>query len=342
MKLNVFSSEPELSVMEDESRGVTMRTTQQQPFCSLLRTNLQNSSMTASTPTETGSISEDDSTVHSGHGGGWLGGITADFKTLASTLKETAGGVANFVQRSALAVASEIANLEAEEEMAHHQQQQRQHVYDENVVLHLPWEIQYSGANGGGGGGESMDDEIRYEEDEILKEKIQALSTKEDTFLRPYSAKDVSDEDDDHDQHHHHHDHNQNNVLARPPFVLDEPRIQLVRRILKLDEKLAAMHAKLSGRSDVKEAVFWQNYFFNCEMAREEYLVLLDPPITVARMESFATDDDDGEDEGDDNNDKNEPMVEEEGSFVHIPSPPVSQRSMGSLVVIHPEILEMP
>ena len=346
MKLNVSSS-PEL-VQEGASNNVTTRRTEDCSATSWKATtstaagDLQDSTSMTS-PTETGSISEDEGSL------GWLGGITADFKTLAFTLKETAGGVANFVQRSAMAVASEIAHLE-EEELVHRQQQERQQqqnseqcVYeDDNGTLRLPWEI------------ECGDD---YQEDEGLKDKIQGLSTKEDTFLRPYSTKDEILQDNDDDNY----DDDDNyevdmttrtttKTMRRPPFVLDEPRIELVRRLLTLDDKLAAMHARLSGRSDIKETIFWQNYFYNVEWTREEYFVLLPPPppsihtmgtttvttsvmARVAPMESFD-DDLDNDDNNVERSNSNDKEDEEDGSFVQIPSPPPSQLSVGSLVMI--------
>lgn len=234
--------------------------------------DFQESCMTG--PTDTGSISEDESL-------GWFGGIAADIKTLAGTLKETAGGVASFVQRSALAVASEIAHLE-EEEMAQHQA--ACHLDSLKDKTRLPWEIQCTNGS--------------FEEDENLKLKILALSTKEETFLRPYSSKDdssISGSD-------------------RPPFLLDGARIHLVRELLDMDDKLAAMHARLSGRSDVKETVFWQNYFHNCELTREEYFVF----NPLAEQADFADENED----------------DDEGSFIEVPTPPASQRSVGSIVII--------
>ncbi|KAL7579298.1 hypothetical protein ACA910_013977 [Epithemia clementina (nom. ined.)] len=244
MKWNVSSSEPELNVVEDESSrslraAVTAKAEPGDPLSSSVsassssyvrtHTDLQDSSMTS--PTDTGSISEDESL------GGWLGGITADFRTLAFTLKETAGGVANFVKSSAMAVASEIAHLEAEEELAHRQQQQQQqkqqqlerygHCYDDddehNETLHLPWEVPTC----------SDHDGDHYEEDEVLKKRIQALSTKEETFLRPFSAKDDGDDgasSSNNNNNHTSHISEEESAMVRPPFVLDEPRIQLFGR----------------------------------------------------------------------------------------------------------------
>mmetsp|Transcript_20740 Transcript_20740/g.26774 ORF Transcript_20740/g.26774 Transcript_20740/m.26774 type:complete len:277 (+) Transcript_20740:174-1004(+) len=245
--------------------------------------DLQDSCLTS--PTETGSISEDESL-------GWLGGITADIRTLAFNLKEKAGGVASFVKHSALAVASEIAHLE-EAEMANHG---NYHHYDIESDLRFPWEI--LNFNG------------QFVEDEDLKEKISALSTKEEAFLSPFSASDQS-------------------LSSRPDFLLDEPRIRLVRRILNMDEKLAATHARMSGRSDVKEAVFWKNYFHNCELAREEHFVLC--PVTF-----------EGQDSDDEVEDDEKTQAGEEGSFIEIPSPPVSQRSVDSFVDVNANDLDIP
>eukprot|EP00522_Entomoneis_paludosa_P018211 CAMPEP_0172448884 /NCGR_PEP_ID=MMETSP1065-20121228/7783_1 /TAXON_ID=265537 /ORGANISM="Amphiprora paludosa, Strain CCMP125" /LENGTH=287 /DNA_ID=CAMNT_0013200475 /DNA_START=300 /DNA_END=1163 /DNA_ORIENTATION=- len=259
--------------------------------------DLQDSCMTS--PTETGSISEDESL-------GWLGGITADIKTLAVTLKDTAGGVASFVQKSALAVASEIAHLE-EEELAHRMASTYDHCEDSSVMLHLPWEVQCT--NG------------QFEEDEVLKSKIRALARREDTFLQPYSVKDEMSMSASSTS-------SSYSASVRPPFLLDEPRIFLVRRILDLDEKLAAMHARLSGRSDVKEAVFWQNYFHNCELTREEHFVL----HPLAEQTDFVE-----EEEEDDRTDS-----DDDESYIEVPSPPASQRSLGSLVVISGADLDIP
>mmetsp|Transcript_20089 Transcript_20089/g.55486 ORF Transcript_20089/g.55486 Transcript_20089/m.55486 type:complete len:353 (-) Transcript_20089:262-1320(-) len=284
--------------------------------------DLLDSCMTA--PTETGSISEDEST-------GWLGGITADIKTLAVTLKDTAGGVANFVQKSALAVATEIAHLEEEERAQRMAASSFDHCeeYDcETAPLHLPWEVHCT--NG------------QLEADAALKLKIHALATKESTFLEPYSADDevqfstlttttrttttMATASSPRQQQH-----------VRPPFALDEPRIELVRRILNLDEKLASMHARLSARSGVKEAVFWQNYFYNCELAREEHFVLHPLAESTEFVPTSERNDDD-----DDELTECDDEEEEDGSFIEIPTPPESQRSIGSIVVISGDNLIIP
>jgi hypothetical protein len=144
--------------------------------------------------------------------------------TWAYTLKETAGGVADFIHRSAVAVATEIARLEDSEQA--------------NLPsgLDLPWMVPHS--------------TVQVSEDVDLKNKILALSLDQSSFLQPYTM---------------------DNCNANE-FVLDEPRIHLIRRLLELDSCLAVTHARLSGRSDVRESVFWRNYFYNCEAVRQAHL----------------------------------------------------------------------
>jgi hypothetical protein len=110
-------------------------------------------------PTEsTGSFSEEEG------GGGWLGGFTADFRSLACTLKNTAAEVAVFVHTNAMAVAQEIGELERDErtrELA-------------NASRQLPWDIQ--------------DDQGEWREDDELKEQILLLSKSDCHFLEPFSS----------------------------------------------------------------------------------------------------------------------------------------------------------
>lgn len=174
-------------------------------------------------PTETSSVGEEEACTS------WWGGIGADFRTLASNLKSTAGEVVGFVHRSALSVAQEIAELER------HDLEER----PPPEALRLPWEIAQE--NG------------EYQEDEELKEKIFLLSYQESSFLEPFTP---SNDDDD-----------------NGAFCLDEPRIQLIRNLLEMDENLASTHARLSGRSYIREAVFWRNYFYHCDQTREEHLL---------------------------------------------------------------------
>lgn len=185
--------------------------------------DLQDSEVTS--PTEAGSYSEEE--VSSG---GWLGGITADFRTLAASLKETAGGVVGFVHRSALSVAAEIAELERGENEAHD--------LGYGEPLRLPWELQ----NEDGANWEDFD----------LKDRILSLSSDENNFLKPFPRSKEPMEDQ--------------------ALVLDEPRIYMIRKLLEIDQNLASTHARLSGRSHIREAIFWRNYFYHCEEARNDHL----------------------------------------------------------------------
>lgn len=172
---------------------------------------LQESDMTPLT--EGSTTSEEES--------GWLGGIGADFRNIANSLKGAVpptigaiGDIAHFVQRSALSVAAEIAQLERDSS-------------DEeggDVELRLPWEIAK----------ESRSSITDYKEDEELKGKILALSVDHATFLRPFSVKGSA----------------RLSPKEESKFVvLDEPRIHLIRRLLEVDENLAATHAHLSGKA---------------------------------------------------------------------------------------------
>jgi len=256
-----------------------------------------------------GSTSEDDT---GGGGGGWFGGMGTDFRNLAISLKDAVpptigaiGDIANFVQRSALSVAAEIAELERESD-------------EEGIVndasLRLPWEVMVSSANdnnkknNNNNATNDMDESYTeiYEEDEELRVKIKSLSKKHDSFLEPFKG---------------------NNLTESSFVALDEPRIRLIRRLLDLDENLAATHAHLSGnvfetckerkvfqyfgilihlfnqmhacfflliyigRSDVKESVFWANYFFNCDKVRREHLECLQSQSMVSDLSALSNPD---------------------------------------------------
>lgn len=167
------------------------------------------------TPLTEGSTSEEE--------GGWLGGIGADFRNIANSLKEAVpptigaiGDIASFVQRSALSVAAEIAQMERDSS--------DEEAGDLEHAIHLPWEIRTETDSG----------RSEYQEDEVLKASITALSSDRATFLKPFSAKGSAEEE--------------SNFI-----VLDEPRIRQIRRLLAVDENLAATHSILSGRSDSTE-----------------------------------------------------------------------------------------
>jgi hypothetical protein len=213
-----------------------------------VKSDLEDSEMTLQT--ETGSSSEEE-------GGGWFGGMSADFRVLASSIKNTAGGVASFVHRSALSVAAEIAALEHDEDAEHGEHS------GEGGSLRLPWEVK--------------GEENKFNEDTLLKEKIISLSSKESTFLQPFASRKQEGVGDNH-------------TNEEDAFVLDESRIQLIRQLLELDDQLAATHARLSGRSDVRETVFWRNYFHHCTETRDEHMRQFGPSVDVASDEmSFVS-----------------------------------------------------
>jgi hypothetical protein len=217
-------------------------------------------------PTEQGSVVSDQEDLFAPPS--WLGGLGTDFRNLAVSLKETAGGVVGFVHRSAMSVAAEIAELEVD--YAAEKREGR----DRAPFLRLPWETLVRG----GADGE------HYVEDEDLKRKILLLSDDESSFLAPYSASDDDEEE----------------AEAESPFVLDEPRIQLIRQLLEVDENLASTHARLSGRSRVRESAFWRNYFYHCgrvalaheECERAAAVVADAPPLQDPRILRTRSDDD--------------------------------------------------
>jgi hypothetical protein len=188
-------------------------------------------------PTEQGSVtsSEEDLFTPSS----WLGGLGADFKNLASSLKETAGGVVGYVHRSAMSVAAEIAELEVG-----YSGSSKDGADEMMAPLPLPWEVLVEDSNGTG---------KVYREDGELKRKIFLLSSQEKSFLTPSMLNDVHAENEEEED----------------AFVLDEPRIQLIRHLLEVDENLARSHARLPGRrSHVSENMFWKNYFHHCESVK--------------------------------------------------------------------------
>lgn len=110
------------------------------------------------------------------------------------------------------------------------------------AILPLPWEICFQSTD------EQLKISIVQKEDQVLKEKILALSSEESVFTGPFNEKN-SNEDDS-------------------IFTLDDSRVMLIRRLLEIDSKLGRIHAKVSGRSTMKEKIFWMNYFFHCEKLR--------------------------------------------------------------------------
>lgn len=187
-----------------------------------------------------------------------------------SGLSSIARQVAHSINKSAKSLMNELAELEYEarersrsydseagsepagsgsrpDNHHNHQQQQQpqqqQQQRQPTTILPLPWEIcfQQTDAN--------LNISIEQKEDERLKDKIMALSKDESVFTGPFNEKN-SNEDES-------------------IFTLDDSRVMLIRRLLEIDSNLGHIHAKVSGRSTMKENIFWMNYFFHCEKLRE-------------------------------------------------------------------------
>ena len=195
---------------------------------------------------------------------GWFGGIGSDLlNCLTENVSPVVSGVATLVHKTAVAVANEISQLERDGELKNESIVTGQSVEncvegddvlgDFNVTysslthdpstrtksqdLLLPWEIRQ---NSSYNPTVKEDDEISvYFTDIALMKKIFALSTQESTFLQPFS-----DElfDGDESQKH------LPSSSCCSTFVMDEPRINLIHRILDIDENLASIHLKLAGR----------------------------------------------------------------------------------------------
>lgn len=184
--------------------------------------DLQDSEMTPRT--ETGSVSEDEA-------GGWFGSIGTDFKNIATSIKDTfppaIGGILHFVHKSAMSVAAEIAQLERDGELDAERWREENYVTTKegSELLPMPWEIKCDL-------GDSHQDETPlYMTHEELMDIIMALSLKEHTFLQPFSP----------------HSGDNDDLKSNSSFIMDDARINLIRRLLDVDENLAAIHARLSG-----------------------------------------------------------------------------------------------
>jgi hypothetical protein len=166
-----------------------------------------------------------------------------------SGLSSIAKQVANTINRSAKSLINELAELEYEarggtggyDSDAGSEGPDGEH--QSTTILPLPWEICFQSTD------EKLKISIVQKEDEPLKEKILALSKDESIFTGPFNERN-SNEDE-------------------PIFTLDDSRVMLIRRLLDLDSDLGYIHAKVSGRSTIKEKIFWKNYFFHCEKLRE-------------------------------------------------------------------------
>ena len=163
--------------------------------------------------------------------GGWFGDIRSLAKSTKDTIFPVMDGLASLIHRSAMGVAAEIAQLERDAEF-----EADRWARDENYgasnheqirpELSLPWEVKRRDPAG-------TDSNLsQYAEDEVFKQTILELSTTEETFMEPYEAGEAED------------------------FILNEQRIHLIRRLLDIDENLAATHAKLSGKFIIRPRGF--------------------------------------------------------------------------------------
>jgi len=246
-----------------------------------------------------------------GAGMGWFSSSLKDLTSLGRSLKEcippAIDGIAGAIHRSVATVAAEFSQMELDADSCA-RGRRVEHSLDNGdddetsddgrfAVLPLPWEV-YSEIS------------ERYEENEELKYQILALSSNETTFQGPHRP-------------------DNNEDPAEVDNYLDGSRVGLIRRLFGLDEELGKIHAKLSGRSDIKEITFWKNYFHHCDRIKAQHELgaeFVDTPTTctiegVSRPSTPPSDEDD---------------IEEETGAVNVSPPKV--KSIGDLVLVGCEI----
>ena len=209
-------------------------------------------------------------------GGGWLGSINTDFRSMATCFKDSTmplfGGVMSLVRNAAMTVAAEIAQLEQDGEI------DDDRCLNQNEVesLSLPWEIQQDC--------KISNDVQLFVTDLALMDLILALSMNDATFSTPYA--DLEPHCDS---------------LSGDVVALNVTRKALIQRLLDADENLSDAHVRLlggklvaehlllwfhspcliliclgswkfSGHHGTLEGVFWRNYFHHCDETREAYL----------------------------------------------------------------------
>lgn len=239
--------------------------------------------------TETTNSCYDTSSEDGGSPSSWFNGMNNNISKFARVVGQNLDGFASAVNRGARNLIHELADLENEtmgfyepsgtsstasrerslgeqsasssstgrirssssdtvpQEVNANQQSDSRNIIGSNTVLPLPWEIciQQPGAEG-----DSMTISVEHKEDKILKEKILALSHNDSVFTGPFS---------------------ENHRVSRS-FHLDTARVVLIQRLLSIDHELRRVHSKkVSGQMDeLKESLFWQNYFYHCDKVREE------------------------------------------------------------------------
>ena len=93
-----------------------------------------------------------------------------------------------------------------------------------DAILPLPWELCLETK-----GEKLKNSSIVNQEDELLKERVMALSLDETIFSGPFNGATEG-----------------NTGIS---FVLDESRVFLIRQLLEFDQNLGYIHARLSGES---------------------------------------------------------------------------------------------
>lgn len=156
----------------------------------------------------------------------WFG---SDFLHIASSLIEN---VSHFV-------ANEIAQLERDGEIERDEVDE-EIPQEEKGSLTLPWEICHESISTSSEEEENETEIICvYLTDTDLMQKILNLSSLQSTFLQPFLKDSLCE--------------NQNIALTTysSTFVLDDLRIDLIRRILDIDKNLVSMHDRLTGKYKV-------------------------------------------------------------------------------------------
>jgi len=177
-----------------------------------------------------------------GMGPAWFG-----LKTIVSSIGQNIDGLASTINRGARTIINELTELENEALRNRSYSTEGSDISSpvssiETTILPLPWEICLQSTDA------DMSVSIVQKEDQPLKDRILSLSSEDSVFAQPFTE-------------------STKNIES---FRLDDARVMLIRRLLEIDENLGHVHAKVSGRSEVKETLFWKNYFYHCERLREE------------------------------------------------------------------------
>lgn len=171
-------------------------------------------------------------------GVGWI-------SSFARSIKDTIPVAIDGIAHTARSFMNELAEMEDEVRRARADScdDSEARSIEDAPSLPFPWEICFQRKD------EKNDISITQKEDETLKDRVFALSRNEDAFTGPFNGTQAEIDDS---------------------FILDDSRVMLIRRLLQEDSHLGVVHAKVSGRSEMKETVFWKNYFFHCEKLRDE------------------------------------------------------------------------